>query len=215
LVYNPALTLLAASDYNRQTKSLQIPEGWNNVIDVNELRNGVTFELDGDLFRVIEYTHHKPGRGKATIRTKVRNLRSGAVLEKSFTSSDRVQDVRLDYRTAQFLYYDGNLYHFMDVVSFEQPALDSDAVGDAVNYLTENLEVKLTFYDQEPIDIELPTAVDLEVTEAEMALKGDTATGANKTVTVETGLKVQVPLFVEAGNRIRVDTRSGEYLTRV
>ncbi|MCJ7566118.1 MAG: elongation factor P [Anaerolineales bacterium] len=185
------------------------------MIDVNELRNGVTFELDGNLYKVIEYTHHKPGRGKATIRTKVRNLRSGAVLEKSFTSSDRVQDVRLDYRTAQFLYYDGNLYHFMDVVSFEQPALDSDAVGDAMNYLTENLEVKLTFYNQEPIDIELPTAVDLEVKEAEMALKGDTATGANKNVTVETGLKVQVPLFVEAGNKIRVDTRTGEYLTRV
>ncbi|MEE9512634.1 MAG: elongation factor P [Anaerolineales bacterium] len=185
------------------------------MIDVNELRNGVTFELDGNLYKVIEYTHHKPGRGKATIRTKVRNLRSGAVLEKSFTSSDRVQDVRLDYRTAQFLYYDENLYHFMDMVSFEQPALDSDAVGDAVNYLTENLEVKLTFYDQEPIDIELPTAVDLEVKEAEMALKGDTATGANKIVTVETGFKVQVPLFVEMGNKIRVDTRTGEYVTRV
>jgi len=169
------------------------------VIDVNELRNGVTFELDGNLFKVIEYTHHKPGRGKATIRTKVRNLRTGAVLDKSFTSSDRVQDVRLDYRTAQF----------------EQPALDSDAVGDAVNYLTENLEVKLTFYDQEPIELELPTAVDLEVTEAEMAVKGDTATGANKTVTMETGLKVHVPLFVEKGNKIRVDTRTGEYLTRV
>ena len=185
------------------------------MIDVNELRNGVTFILDENLYRVIEYTHHKPGRGKATIRTKVRNLRTGAVLEKSFTSSDRVQDVRLDYRTAQFLYHDGNLYHFMDMVSFEQPALDRDAVGDAVDYLIENLEVKLTFYEQEPIDIELPTAVDLEVIEAETALKGDTATGANKTVTVETGLKVQVPLFVETGNKIRVDTRTGEYVTRV
>ena len=185
------------------------------MIDVNELRNGVTFELDGNLYKVIEYSHHKPGRGKATIRTKVRDMRSGAVLEKSFTSGDRVQDVRLDYRTAQFLYFDGNLYHFMDMESYEQPALAREAVGDMVNYLTENLEVKLTFHNQEPIDIELPTAVDLEVTEAEMAVKGDTATGANKTVTVETGLKVQVPLFVESGNRIRVDTRTGEYVTRV
>ncbi len=184
------------------------------MIDVNELRNGVTFELDGNLFKVIEYTHHKPGRGKATIRTKVRNLRSGAVLEKSFTSSDRVQDVRLDYRTAQFLYYDGNLYHFMDMVSFEQPALDSDAVGDAVNYLTENLEVKLTFYGQEPIELELPTAVDLEVTEAEMALKGDTAIGANKTVTMETGLKVQVPLFVGPGDKIKVSSEDKKYAGR-
>ena len=185
------------------------------MIDVNELRNGVTFELDGNLYKVIEYSHHKPGRGKATIRTKVRDMRSGAVLEKSFTSSDKVQDVRLDYRTAQFLYFDGNLFHFMDMESYEQPALSSDAVGDTVNYLTENLEVKITFYNQEPIDIDLPTAVDLEVKEAQMAVKGDTATGANKIVTVETGLKVQVPLFVEAGNKIRVDTRTGAYVTRV
>ncbi|MCJ7569946.1 MAG: elongation factor P [Anaerolineales bacterium] len=185
------------------------------MIDVNELRNGVTFELDGNLYKVIEYSHHKPGRGKATIRTKVRDMRSGAVLEKSFTSSDKVQDVRLDYRTAQFLYFDGNLFHFMDMDSYEQPALSSDAVGDTVNYLTENLEVKITFYNQEPIDIDLPTAVDLEVKEAQMAVKGDTATGANKIVTVETGLKVQVPLFVEVGNKIRVDTRTGAYLTRV
>lgn len=185
------------------------------MIDVNELRNGVTFELDGNLYKVIEYSHHKPGRGKATIRTKVRDMRSGSVIEKTFNSSDKVQDVRLDYRTAQFLYYDGNLYHFMDMDTFEQPALSSDNVGDTVNYLIENLEVKLTFYNQEPIDIDLPTTVDLKIQEAEMAVKGDTATGANKIVTVETGLKVQVPLFVESGNTIRVDTRTGEYVTRV
>ena len=185
------------------------------MIDVNELRNGVTFELDGNLYKVIEYSHHKPGRGKATIRTKVRDMRTGSVIEKTFNSSDKVQDVRLDYRTAQFLYYDGNLYHFMDMDTFEQPALSSDNVGDTVNYLIENLEVKLTFYNQEPIDIDLPTTVDLKIQEAEMAVKGDTATGANKIVTVETGLKVQVPLFVESGNTIRVDTRTGEYVTRV
>jgi elongation factor P len=185
------------------------------VIDVNELRNGVTFELDGNLYKVIEYSHHKPGRGKATIRTKVRDLRSGSVTEKSFISGDKVQNVRLNYRQAQFLYEDSGLYYFMDNETFEQPALSVDNLGEAIHYLTEGLEVKLTFHGTEPLDIELPTAVDLQVVEAEMAVKGDTATGANKSVTVQTGLKVTVPLFVEQGDKIRVDTRSGAYVTRV
>lgn len=185
------------------------------MIDVNELRSGVTFELDDELFKVIEYSHHKPGRGKATIRTRVRNLRTGAVLEKSFISGDKVQDVRLDYRQCQFLYSDGDMYHFMDTDTYEQPALPAEAIGDAVDYLKENMEVKLTFYGPEPLDIDLPTTVDLEIVEAEMAVKGDTATGATKSVTTETGLSVQVPLFVEQGDVIRVDTRSGEYVTRV
>jgi len=185
------------------------------VIDVNELRNGVTFMLEGDLYKVLEYSHHKPGRGKATIRTKVRNLRSGAVLEKSFNSSDRVQDIRLDHHIVQFLYQDGELFHFMDTETYEQPALNASMLGETINYLTEGLEVKLTFYQEEALDIELPTAVDLKIEESELAIKGDTATGANKTVTTQTGLKVQVPLFVEAGDTIRVDTRTGNYLTRV
>lgn len=182
--------------------------------DVNELRNGVTFELDGNIYRVIEYSHHKPGRGKATIKTKVRDLRSGATLEKSFTSGDKVQDIRLDYRTAQFLYQEGDFYHFMDTETYEQPVLSAAVLGDATQYMIDGLEVKLTFYGQESLDVELPTTVDLKVTEAEMAVKGDTATGANKLVTTETGLKVQVPLFVEQGDTIRVDTRSGVYVTR-
>jgi elongation factor P len=185
------------------------------LIDVNDLRSGVTFELDDELFKVIEYAHNKPGRGKATIRTKVRNLRTGTVLEKTFTSGDRVQDVRLDYRVAQYLYHDGDLYYFMDTDTYEQPVINGSTLGDAVEYLKENLAVKLTFYGSEPLDVELPTAVDLNVVEAEHAVKGDTATGATKTVKTETGLKVQVPLFVETGDRIRVDTRTGEYVTRV
>ncbi len=185
------------------------------MIDVNELRNGVTFELDGNIYKVIEYSHHKPGRGKATIRTKVRDLRTGSTLEKTFSSGDRVQDVRLDYRTAQFLYREGDVIHFMDTETYEQPAINASILGDAVDYLTEGLELKLTFYHQEPLDVELPVTVDLKVTEAEMAVKGDTATGANKSVTTETGLKVQVPLFVETGDTIRVDTRNGAYVTRV
>lgn len=185
------------------------------MIDVNELRGGVTFELDGDLFKVIEYSHHKPGRGKASIRTKVRNLRSGVVLEKTFISSDKVQDIRLDFREVQFLYNDDELYHFMDTETYEQPVLNAASLGEVVQYLKEGLVVKLTSYEGEPLDIELPTAVDLEVIEAEMAVKGDTATGANKSVTVETGIKVQVPLFINKGDVIRVDTRTGVYVTRV
>jgi elongation factor P len=185
------------------------------VIDVNELRSGVTFELDGNLYKVIEYTHHKPGRGKATIRTKVRDLRSGSVLEKTFISGDRVQNVRLDYREVQFLYNDGDLYYFMDTETYDQPVLNASSLGDVVDYLKEGVEAKLTLFENEPLDLELPTTVDLEVVEAEMAVRGDTATGANKMVTVETGLKVQVPLFINTGDTIRVDTRYGTYVTRV
>jgi len=184
------------------------------VIDVNELRSGVTFMLDGDLYKVLEYSHHKPGRGKATIRIKVRNLRSGSVLEKSFTSGDRVEDIRLDHNIVQFLYQDGEFFHFMDTETYEQPMLNASMLGAAINSLTAGLEVKLTFYQGEALDIDLPTAVDLKVEESEPAVKGDTATGANKIVTTQTGLRVQVPLFVQAGDTIRVDTRTGNYLTR-
>ncbi|MGD8604373.1 MAG: elongation factor P [Anaerolineales bacterium] len=185
------------------------------MIDVNELRSGVTFELDGELYKVVEYSHHKPGRGKATIRTKIRNMRTGTLIEKTFNSGDRVQDVRLDYRIAQYLYREADLLYFMDTETYEQPAINASLLGEAIDYLKENMEVKLTFYGTEPLDIELPTAVELEVVDSEMAVKGDTATGATKSVTTETGLKVQVPLFVETGDVIRVDTRTGEYLTRV
>ena len=185
------------------------------MIDVNELRSGVTFELDGQIYKVLEYSHHKPGRGKATIRIKVRDLRSGTLTEKTFNSGDRVQDIRLDYRMAQFLYREGDLYTFMDNETYEQPTLNASMLGDTTRYLTEGLEVKLTFNESEPLEIELPSAVDLEVSEAETGVKGDTATGATKSVTTETGVKVQVPLFIEAGNTIRVDTRTGEYVTRV
>lgn len=184
------------------------------MIDVNDLRNGVTFEMDGRLFRVIEYSHNKAGRGKATIRTKVRDLRTGTVMEKTFISSDRVQDIRLDHRNVQFLYRQDELFTFMDTDTYEQPTLNASVLHDAIPYLTDGLEVKLIFHETEPIEVELPTAVELKVTQAEAAVRGDTATGANKTVTTETGLKVQVPLFVGAGDRIRVDTRTGQYITR-
>ncbi len=184
------------------------------MIDVNELRKGVTFELENNLYKVIEYKHHKPGRGKATIRTKVRNLRTGAITERTYNSGDRVQDVRLDTRIVQYLYNDGDVYYFMDKETYEQPGLNVGALEDVIPYLKEGLDVKLVVYESEPLDIELPTAVDLKVDEAEMAVKGDTATGATKRVRTETGLHVTVPLFVNEGDTIRVDTRSGEYLSR-
>jgi len=185
------------------------------MIDVNDLRKGVTFELDNTLYKVLEYDHHKPGRGKATIRIKARDLRTGTTLEKSFNSGDRVQDVRLDYHNVQYLYTDGSLFHFMDLETYEQPAVSSKIIGDASDYLKENMEVKLTFFNGEPLDIEIPITVDLLVTNAQVAIRGDTATGVTKKVTTETGLQVQVPNFVEEGDVIRVDTRSGAYITRV
>ncbi len=185
------------------------------MIDVNDLRKGTTFELDGSLYKVLDYHHNKPGRGNATIRVRTVNLRSGTNLEMTFTSGDRVQDVRLIYHNVQYLYNDGQFYHFMDLDTYEQPALTADVLGESAQYLKEGLEVKLTYYDIEPIDVELPTSVDLLVTEADTAVRGDTATGVNKKVMTETGLQVQVPAFVEAGNTIRVDTRTGAYVTRV
>ena len=185
------------------------------MIDVNELRKGVTFELDGQLFKVLDYSHNKPGRGAATIRVKARNLLTGANIEKTFNSGQSVQDVRLDYHNVQFLYTDGEFYHFMDNETFEQPAIKGDALGDDALYLTEGLEVKLTFYKGDAIDVEFPTSVDLEVVEADMAIRGDTATGVTKKVRVQTGLQVQVPNFVNVGDTIRVDTRTGAYVTRV
>jgi elongation factor P len=185
------------------------------MIDVNELRKGVTFEFDGQLFKVLDYSHNKPGRGNATIRIKARNMLTGATIDKTFSSGQSVQDVRLEYHNVQYLYSDGEFYHFMDNETFEQPAIKGDVLGDDALYLTENLEVKLTFYNGEAIDIELPTSVDLEVVEADMAIRGDTATGVTKKVRVQTGLQVQVPNFVVVGDTIRVDTRTGEYVTRV
>ncbi|PKN90959.1 MAG: elongation factor P [Chloroflexi bacterium HGW-Chloroflexi-6] len=185
------------------------------MIDVNDLRKGVTFEYDGHLFKVLEYSHHKPGRGNATIRIKARNLKTGSNIEKTFTSGDRVEDARLDFHNVQFLYSDGDNFHFMDNTTFEQPAIPTDIVGEVAGYLKEGLECKLTFYGTEPLDIELPTSVDLKVVTAEMAVRGDTATGVTKKVKLETGISVQVPNFVKEGDTIRVDTRTGEYVTRV
>ncbi|HNX45232.1 MAG: elongation factor P [Anaerolineaceae bacterium] len=185
------------------------------MIDVNELRKGVTFQVEGDLYRVLEYTHNKPGRGTATIRIKARDLRKFNTLEMTFISGDRVKDIRLDYHNVQYLYRDENFYYFMDMDTFEQPAIPTKLVEEYEGLLKENMEVKLTFFGEEPLDIELPTSVDLKVVSAEASARGNTATGVTKQVITDTGLKVQVPGFVNEGDTIRVDTRTGEYLTRV
>jgi elongation factor P len=185
------------------------------MIDVNDLRKGVTFDFDGNLYKVLDYNHHKPGRGNATIRIKARNLRTGSTLEKTFQSGERVQDVRLDFHNVQFLYKDENFFHFMDLETYEQPAIPKEIIAEAADFLKEEMEVKLTFYNGEPIDIDLPTSVDLKVIHAEIAVRGDTATGVTKKVTVETGARIDVPNFVNEGDTIRVDTRNSSYVTRV
>lgn len=185
------------------------------MIDVNDLRKGVTFEFDGKLYKVLDFHHHKPGRGNAVIRIKAVDLRSGTTLEKTFQSGDRVQDARLDFHNVQYLYNDGDFYYFMDMETFEQTPLRRDVLGDAAAFLIENMEIKLTFYRNEPIDVELPTSVDMEVVSADVAVRGDTATGVTKKVKTQTGFELNVPSFVQQGDRIRVDTRTGTYVTRV
>jgi elongation factor P len=185
------------------------------MIDVNELRKGVTFELDGNLYKVLDYSHNKTGRGNANIKVKARNLLTGANIERTFSSGQSVQDVSLDFSNVSYLYKDGDSYIFMDNQTFEQPSISEEALGDSAGYLKEGMEVKITFYKDKPIDVELPTSVDLKVVDAEMAIRGDTATGVTKKVTTETGVTVQCPNFVNVGDTIRVDTRTGEYVTRV
>ena len=185
------------------------------MIDVNQLRRGVTFEYEGNLYKVTEYEHRKPGRGKAMIRVDVRDMRSGHNLQLTFTSGDRVEDVRLDKRPMQYLYDDGIFYVFMDQETYEQKRVNHAVFGEDARYLKDNLELELLDYEGEIIDYNLPPNVEMEVVESEMAVAGDTATGATKEVITETGLKVRTPLFVEVGDTIRVDTRSGEYVTRV
>ena len=185
------------------------------MIDVNELRKGVTFTMDGELYRVIDYQHHKPGRGKAIIRTRLRNLRSGSTIDKNFTSGDRVQDIRLDHQTVQYLYSDGDFYYFMDIETYEQFPLPDALLEDVKPFLVENAEIELSSHEGERLDVELPITVDLQVVDAPPGWAGDTAQGATKEVTLETGLRLQVPLFIEEGDVLRIDTRDGRYVTRV
>lgn len=185
------------------------------MIDVNMLRKGVSFTMDGELFKVLSYQHHKPGRGKATIRTTLRNLRSGATIQHNFTSGERVEDVRLESRVVEYLFSDGEMLTFMDIETYEQPMMRIDAFGDDQYFLKEGMQLKLLSFGEEIIDYELPTTMVYEVVDAEMAVAGDTATGATKKVKTDTGLTVTVPLFVSVGDQIKVNTSECTYVTRM
>jgi elongation factor P len=185
------------------------------MIDTGDLRKGLTLEYEGRLVKVIEYAHNKQGRGSAQVRLTLRDLRTGSTTSHSVQAGARFQSVRLERKHVQYLYAEGDRYHFMDLDTFEQIELDESSVGDAAKYIKENDTVDLMTYNDAPIDIELPTAVVLAVTETDPGFKGDTATGGTKPATLETGLIVSVPLFVNIGDTLKVDTRTGEYLERV
>lgn len=183
-------------------------------ISTNDLRNGMALDLPEGLMTVVEFQHVKPGKGGAFVRTRLKNFRTGAVLDKTFRADEKVPLAVIDKREMQFLYRDGADYVFMDNESYEQLHVSPDALGDAVRYLKEGDTVVLPIYNGEVLGAELPAAVELVVTETEPGFAGDRVSGARKPATTETGLVVQVPLFVEAGDTIKVDTRTGEYLTR-
>ncbi len=184
------------------------------MVTGRELKKGNVIEMDGTLYQVLDYQHIKMKR-IALLRMKLRDVRGGHTIERTFPSNEKLKQVRLDYRDMQFLYAEGNLYHFMDNETYEQIAIDKAQLGDALSYLKENDSARVSTYKDEVIGVELPAAVELEVVDTEPGFKGNTATGGTKPATVETGIIVQVPLFVEKGTVIKVDTRNGQYLERV
>ncbi|MGD0380264.1 MAG: elongation factor P [Acidimicrobiales bacterium] len=184
------------------------------AITTNDLRNGMTLDLPDGLFSVVEFQHVKPGKGGAFVRTKLKNVRTGAVLERTFRADERVEQAIVDKREMQLLYRDGTDYVFMDIVSYDQMHVSPASLGDAAQYVKEGDNAVLQMYASEIVGVDLPAAVELSVAETEPGVQGDRVSGARKPATLETGLVVQVPLFVNPGERIKVDTRSGEYITR-
>ncbi|HEY8547511.1 MAG TPA: elongation factor P [Acidimicrobiales bacterium] len=180
----------------------------------NDLKRGMTLDLSEGLFQVVDFQHVKPGKGPAFVRTTLRNVRTGGVVDRTFRADERVEQAVVEKKEMQLLYRDGNDYVFMDNSTYEQLPVPATALGDAVNYMIDSDVVQLQFYKDEIIGTELPAAVELTVTETEPGIQGDRVSGARKPATLETGLVVQVPLFVNQGERIKVDTRTGEYLTR-
>jgi elongation factor P len=185
------------------------------VISTNQFRNGTAIRVDGKRFTILYFQHVKPGKGGAFVRTRLRNIDTGAVIEKTFRAGEKLENVRTESRPMTYLYRDGDLLYFMDARTYEQVAVPVDVVGDAAGYIVANGTVSVLSADGEVVSVEPPAHVDLEVAETDPGLKGDTATGGSKPATLETGLVVQVPLFVNVGDQVRVDTRSNEYLTRV
>ena len=186
-----------------------------DMVSAGDFRNGLTIELDSNIFQVIEFQHVKPGKGAAFVRTKLKNIKSGGVVEKTFRPTEKCPQAHIEKKDMQYLYTDGELYHFMDQETFDQIALSADQVGDSLKFVKENDVVKILSHNGDVFAMEPPMFVELEITDTEPGFKGDTATGATKPAVVETGATVYVPLFVETGNKISIDTRTGEYLRRV
>ncbi len=185
------------------------------MISAGEFRNGITFELEGNVFQIVEFQHVKPGKGAAFVRTKLKNVITGAVVERTFRPTEKMPKAHIDRRDYEYLYSDGDLYYFMDTETFEQMPLSSEQLGDSLKFVKENMIVKVLSYKGSVFGIEPPTFVELEVTATEPGFKGDTSTGAVKPATLETGVTINVPLFIDQGEIIRVDTRTGEYMERV
>ena len=185
------------------------------MVSAGDFRNGITLEIDGQVMQVMEFQHVKPGKGAAFVRTKLRNVIDGGVVERTFRPTEKFPQARIDRIDMQYLYQDGDLYNFMNVETYDQIAINSDIVGDSMKFVKENENVKVLSYNGSVFAIEPPLFVELEVTETEPGLKGNTATGATKPATVETGAQIQVPLFVNPGDKRQIDTRTGEYLSRV
>ena len=184
------------------------------MISAGDFRNGVTFELDGNVVQVIEFQHVKPGKGAAFVRTKYKNVITGAVVERSFNPTDKYPTAYIERKDMQYLYEDGGLYYFMDMETYEQLPIDGKKLVDAFRFVKENMEVKVLSYKGNVFGVEPPFFVELEVTETDPGFKGDTATNATKPATLETGAEIKVPLFINTGDKIRVDTRTGEYMER-
>ena len=187
---------------------------YNNIISAGDFRNGITFELDGNVYQVIQFQHVKPGKGAAFVRTKIKNVITGGVIEKTFNPTDKMPKAHIERKDMEYLYNDGELYYFMDTETYEQMPLNNEILADALPYLKENMVVKVLSFKGSVFGVEPPNFVELTVTQTEPGFKGDTATGATKPATLETGAVVNVPLFVDEGTKIRVDTRTGEYMER-
>ena len=184
------------------------------MVTAGDFRNGLTFELDGNVMQVVEFHHVNPGKGAAFVRTKYKNVKTGAVVERSFSPTEKFENAMVDRREMQYLYNDGELYYFMDMESYEQIPVDASKLDDNFRFVKEEMMCKIVSYKGDIFSVEPPTFVELEVTDTEPGFKGDTAQGATKPATVETGATIKVPLFIDIGTKIRIDTRTGEYLER-
>ena len=184
------------------------------MVTAGDFRNGVTFEMDGQVMQIVEFQHVKPGKGAAFVRTKLKNVITGAVTERTFNPTDKFENAYVERREMQYLYNDGELYYFMDTETYEQLPLNADTLGDAFRFVKENMIVKVLSYKGNVFGVEPPNFVELEIVKTEPGIKGDTATNTLKPATLETGAEIRVPLFINEGERIRIDTRTGEYMER-